>query len=185
MRRIGVIRATITTMLAVVAVGLLVAMLAAAALLVPAAPAGAATAVDRAVGALRQDPVYVDPAAERPLTAAEADRLRGQIRSSQPILVALLPSSALAETGTTANQLTTLLARQVGLAGTYAVVVGNSFRATSTADPATASALATAAFQQHSGEGTAAVLSDFVARVASARPASIRPGGFWLKGSTR
>jgi hypothetical protein len=45
--------------------------------------------------ALRRDPVFVDPAAERALTETEADNLRDEIRSpSTPLFVAVLPGSA-------------------------------------------------------------------------------------------
>jgi hypothetical protein len=56
--------------------------------------AGAQPAVDRAAQALRQDPVFVDPSAERALSASDAVRLRDQIRASgQPIFVAILPGT--------------------------------------------------------------------------------------------
>ena len=59
------------------------------------------------------------------------------------------------------------LARATRRRGTYAVVVGNSFRAVSNAEPQkTAAAEATAAFKAHSGEGVEAVLADFVERTA-------------------
>jgi hypothetical protein len=129
----------------------------------------AATSVDAAAQALRQDPVYVDPAAQQTLAPADAARLRDEIRrSGKPIFVAILPSSALTEVNATANQLPMVLGNRVGLPGTYAVVVGNSFRANSNVLPAaTVDSLATAAFQQHSQQGVAAVLDDFVTRVAA------------------
>jgi LPXTG-motif cell wall-anchored protein len=130
---------------------------------------GAETAVDRAAQALRHDRVFVDPGAERTLSASDAARLRDQIRATgQRIFVALLPVSTLAETGVSANNLPDLLARTARLPGTYAVVVGNSFRARSTGlNPVVVDAMAAAAFDQHSGEGTMPVLQDFISRVAS------------------
>jgi hypothetical protein len=88
------------------------------------------------------------------------------------MFLAVLPASAIQEAGGDVNRLPQELANRVGLAGTYGVVAGNSFRAGSTALPAgRAAALATAAFQANSGRGTQAVLVDFVNRVAAVAPA--------------
>jgi hypothetical protein len=149
-------------------------------LLMAASPVGAQTetaVLDRAATSLRRDPVYVDDRAERTIDASAADRLRRRIRDGdQPVFLAVLPSSAVAEAGNV-NRLPEVLAGRVNLAGTYGVIAGGSFRAGSTSlPPGRATSAATAAFQAHSGEGTEAVLADFVERVASVR-ASAPPGG--------
>src|SRR5947209_9033336 len=135
--------------------------------------ASAQTTIESVATALRRDPVYVDPAAERPISPVEAGRLRDQIRASgQPMFVAVLPAATLTQAGVSASSAPAALARSVGLGGTYAVVAGNSFRATSTVLPSsTAAGLATAAFQANSSNGTAAVLDDFVTRVSQAAAA--------------
>ena len=66
--------------------------LVAAVVLIAAAPAAAQDAVDVAAEALRGDPVYVDPDAERALTESEANALRDQIEGG--LYVAVLPASA-------------------------------------------------------------------------------------------
>ena len=115
--------------------------------------------------ALRRDPVFVDPAAERALTDAEADRLREEIRASDtPVFVAVLPASA-----GDADDVVRRLPGVTGLSGTYAAVVGDAFRATST-NVTTADELASAAFQAASSGGTSAVLSRFVDEVRTATP---------------
>jgi len=113
--------------------------------------------------ALRGDPVVVDPDAERALTDDEAEALRDDIRSAgTPMFVAVLPDSAGA-----ADDVLARLVEETGLAGTYAVVVGDAFRASSTQLPE-ADELATGAFQAASADGTAAVLTRFVDDVAAA-----------------
>ncbi|HVF14428.1 MAG TPA: hypothetical protein VM942_07495 [Acidimicrobiales bacterium] len=146
-------------------------------LVAPAAATAAQTTplLDRAGSALRSDPVYVDADAEgeRSLDDDAANGLRQRIRSSgTAIFLAIVPAEAIAEAGGDVNRLPAELASRTGLAGTYGVVtVGsrNSFRAgASSGPPGRAGSLATAAFQAHSDEGTEAVLTDFVRRVAEA-----------------
>lgn len=124
-----------------------------------------ATSLDDVGAALRSDPVYVDPQAERAITGAEADQLRAAIRDAgTPVFVAVLPGTAAASPEDALDDL--LAATQ--LAGTYAVVLGDAFRANST-EIGGAGGLASGAFQQHRDAGTAAVLEAFVADVAAAR----------------
>ena len=123
--------------------------------------------LDRAAEALRRDPVFVDPAAERTISPEEADRIRERIRrGGQPIFVAVLPEAAAAEAGGDPGRLAVALGEATRLRGTYAVLTGRRFRAASNALPqGMAGSLATGAFQQRSGEGPAAVLLEFVERV--------------------
>src|SRR5688572_13067133 len=138
------------------------------ALLAAAPGAGAQTAgpiIERAGQALKTDNVYVDPAAERQITDGEADELRQQIRESTvPLFIAVLPAAAVQEAGGDPNQVPAALRTQTGLAGTYAALAGDSFRA---AGPA--ASIATAAFQARRSDGQAAVLQEFVQRTAAAQ----------------
>ena len=136
-------------------------------------PDDPADPVTAAAEVLRGDPVAVDPDAERALTGDEADDLREDIRSAGvPLFVAVLPGSA-----GTPEDVQVRVAEETGLSGTYAVVVGDSFRATSSLLP-DADEMATAAFQAASGDGTAAVLTRFVDDVAaSSGPAGGGGGG--------
>jgi hypothetical protein len=116
--------------------------------------------VDDAAGALRSDPVYVDPAAERALSDAEAEELRESIRDAgEAVFVAVLPASA-APTDAEASALPRQLEAATGLAGDYVVVAGDRFRAED-------GARATAAFQAARDGGLAAVLEAYVAPSSS------------------
>ena len=104
------------------------------ALLLPAAASAQATAtgvVGEAVDALRSDPVFVHPDAETKITGAEADELRRRIREADagPVYLAILPESAASEAGGSPEGVLREIHDQVREKGTYAVVVGNSFRA--------------------------------------------------------
>jgi len=135
-----------------------VSLVAALALALP----GQAVAIDEVADALRRDPVYVDPAAERTLTEAEQDQLRAAIRDAgTPVYVAVLPSSA-----GDAETLVQSLFSATGLSGTYAVVTDEQFRAGSTVVPGTGE-IAGAAFQANRDQGTLAVLEAFVADVSA------------------
>ncbi len=143
-----------------------------------AVPANAqVTAVDAAANALRNNPVYVDSAAER-ASDVDIERLRGRIRQGDTaVFVAVLPAAAVGEAGGDVNRLPTVLAQRVGLRGTYAVVAGSSFRAGSNVLPqGQAGSLATASFQARSGDGVGAVLETFVDRVNSAAAGSNASG---------
>jgi hypothetical protein len=140
------------------------------ALLVAPAAAHAGPIIDRAVTCLDSQPVCVDPAVRRQLSGAEADALAQKIRSAGagPVFVAVLPEAAKAEAGGTAADVVRVIHRELGRTGTYAVVAGGSFRAGTTSG-FRAGPLADAAFAEHSSEGLAPVLTDFVDRVGEAR----------------
>jgi len=131
-----------------------------------------------AADALRSDTVYVDPDAERALTSEEADDLRAQIRRANagPIRIAILPESAADEAGGDPSAAAREIATDVGEPGTYAAIVGSSFRAGSTEGLA-AGELASQALDAKRSRGTAAVLSDFVGRVADARAGGLSRDG--------
>ena len=150
--------------------------------------------IDQAAQALRTTPVYVDPDAERAISEDEAERLLEAIRDNDagPLYVSLLPASAAAEAGSDPEAALAELARAVGEPGTYAAVIGDSFRAGAVGGvlPAgAAGSLATEAFDAQSGAGVAAVLEDFISRVGEVRRGGDAPdsggedgGGFpaWL-----
>jgi hypothetical protein len=128
-------------------------------LLVLAPGAAAQSPVDRAAQALESNSVYVEPQAERALSADEADALRRRIEQEAPGLhVAILPGSA-----GQPNQVTRELSSR--LDGPVGVVVGNAFRVAGSQEIEDAG---TAAFDANASEGVAAVLLDFVDRVGGA-----------------
>ena len=134
--------------------------------------ASAATFLDQAAEALRSDPVYVHPDAEVSVSDVDAARLRDRIANSNggPIYIAVVPSAARNEAGGDATDWLRQLAETLGRRGTYAVVVGNQFRAgSSILESGEAARLATRAFEEHRDQGVAAVLVAFVDEVAAAR----------------
>src|SRR4051794_8696079 len=133
-----------------------------------AAPGYAQSDLSSVGRALRSDPVYVDSSAEL-ADAVDADKLREKIRGSgaAPMFVAVLPASA----GAPAEVLEQLH-QAVGTRGTYAVLVGRSFRAGS--DRYAAGADATAARQE--SDTPEETLEAFIARVGD-RQAGRSPSG--------
>src|SRR4051812_6691780 len=141
-----------------------------AVLLTLALPGAAIAQISEAADALRSDPVYVDPDAEL-AGDIDAGALREKIKAegASPIYIAVLPSTAAASPEQALRQ----IHDEVGLRGTYAVVVGRSFRAGSDLFPA--SREASAAAQAHQGDVQGA-LEDFIARVGDLR-AGREPSG--------
>lgn len=147
------------------------------------AAAQAGPIIEGAAEALRETSVYVHPDAD--LSAQDADRIRAQVDSAEvgPVYIAVLPAEAADEAGGDSGQVLRLVGSSVGLAGTYAVVVGDQLRAgttdgTSFSQGAVPGA-ATDAASEASGQGTAAVLDAFVGRltVAAADTESAQTGG--------
>ncbi|WP_199563609.1 MULTISPECIES: hypothetical protein [unclassified Streptomyces] len=108
--------------------GLLMALSALALFLAPAAaPAtpGASTVEDVA-RALRQGPVYVDPAASDQLSPGQAAALGRKIQNAdKPVLVAVLPDTAAFPKDSVLRTLRT----ETGITGVYAVRLGDAFSA--------------------------------------------------------
>jgi hypothetical protein len=134
----------------------------------------AAGTLHRATEALRSSPVYIDPHAERAISPGDTARLRTAIGryNAGPLFIAVLPSSAADETGGDPGAALRELALSVAQTGTYAAVIGNSFRAGATAGvlpQGTAGALAAQALRAKRGAGTESVLEDFIRRVGQAR----------------
>src|SRR6059058_261584 len=135
----------------------------AALVLAPAAAAG--PVVNRAIDALQSDPVYVDPAATKTITAAQADRVRSEIRThgDGPIYIAVLPNAALAEEGGNALGVIDAIYHGIRTRGVYAVVAGGEFRAESVdLGNGKAGELASKAYDAHHSEGISPTLIDFV-----------------------
>jgi hypothetical protein len=152
------------------------------ALLALAGTAHAQNRLDTAAEALRSDPVYVDPEAERAISEAEAGHLRRAIarEDAGPLYLAVLPAAAAREAGGDSDAALLELGRAVGEPGTYAAVVGDSFRAGATEGvlPAgLAGELASRSFDAERGAGIAAVLGDFVRRVGDARAGEVGESG--------
>jgi hypothetical protein len=145
-----------------------------AVVLLAAGPAQAQGTLDRAADTLRLDPVYVDPDAERAISDDEAEELRSLISETDagPLYTAVLPASAAREAGGSPDAALRELARAVEEPGTYAAVIGDSFRAGATEGilpRGQAGELAQAALQAHRDDGTAAALAGFIRRVGDAR----------------
>jgi hypothetical protein len=158
--------------------GVFFAAVLAALVVVPFAAAGAI--VDRAEQSLASDPVYVDPAAEFHKDVNER-RVEHEVDTANagPVYIAVLPLAAEKEEGGSADGVLQALHDGLGRKGTYAVIVGNHFRAGSDGvlQPHVAGELATEALNAHRGDGPTAVLVDFVDRVASARQHGGAGGG--------
>ncbi|MFJ6898883.1 hypothetical protein [Streptomyces hokutonensis] len=102
--------------------GLLVALLLAALTMV--SPAAADTGVSTIGRALREGPVYVDPAASGQLSTADAEALAKKIKDAdKPVFVVVLPADY-----PTAN-LFTNLRTATGITGLYAIRLGDRFDA--------------------------------------------------------
>ncbi len=132
--------------------------------------------------ALKADPVYVDPKAESPVNAAEAEQLRSASRrGSTPVYVAILPKAA-ADNNGGVDAVPAAIGKAMAANGVVAVVAGTQFRVASSAtglSSAQVKALSTDAFNANnpgklSGKVTP-MLADFIDRVQAApraQPAS-------------
>ena len=161
--RAGTVRAVRRSLLAA---GLAIVVLAAVGGMAAGAPA---VVIDDVAQALQSDPVYVDPDAERALSAEEVDEVRAAIRSANtPIYIAVLPAAAADAAGGDPAEVASQLAAAVGRAGTYAVVVGDRFRAGSSELPAGQAAELARQALDAQGDDTSGVLVDFVQRVGDA-----------------
>ncbi|MDX6492875.1 MAG: hypothetical protein QOH02_810 [Gaiellaceae bacterium] len=158
----------------------LVIAAAAAAFLAPAAQAG--PIVDRAVAALQNDPVYVDPTANPTVTEAQKAELEKRILAdgAGPLYLAILPDSASAEAGGSADEVLRAIAGGVHRRGTYAVVVGRHLRAGATNNilpQGEAAKDVDQAVAAHKSQGLDAILLDFVDRVGADRSGTGSSGG--------
>jgi hypothetical protein len=143
-----------------------------------AGPAWAGPWVDRTTGHLRDDPLYVHPAARPTLSLPDQERIRARLALvGTPIFVAVLPTQALAEAGGSPGRLAGLVAASVGHPGTYLVVAGGEEGAGSnTLSEGQAANRAKVAFRKHPELADATL--DFIARVENAAgtpPATTAP----------
>jgi len=106
--------------------GLLLIIAAAALALTSPASAAPAATINDAAQALREDPVYVDPAARDQLSVADEKALEATIQNAdKPVFVAVLPDTeAFPEEG-----LLQTLRSDTGITGVYAVRLGDGFSA--------------------------------------------------------
>jgi len=158
----------------------LVIVAAAAAFLAPAAHAG--PIVDRAVAALQNDPIYVDPAANPAITDAQKAELEKRIlaNGAGPLYLAILPDSASAEAGGSPDEVLRAIASSVNRRGTYAVVVGRHLRAGATNGVLPKGEAANdvdEAVAAHKAQGLYPILLDFVDRVGQDRNGTASSGG--------
>ncbi|MEU0335574.1 hypothetical protein [Streptomyces sp. NPDC006193] len=123
------------------------------------APAASAeTSVGTIARALRQSPVYVDPAARDELSAADAETLADRIKDAdKPLFIAVLPA------GYPTARLFSDLRGATGVTGLYGIRLGDRFdaRADSTVMSATARRNLVSGVQ---GEDAKAQLADFTDR---------------------
>ncbi|MFE9723249.1 hypothetical protein ACFYQ5_06525 [Streptomyces sp. NPDC005794] len=147
----------------------------------PAAQAAAPATIDDAARALRQGPVYVDPAASDQLSASQEAALEKKITDAdKPVFVAVLPATSAYPPENLLQNLRT----DTGITGVYAVRLGDGFDAG--ADPQVMPVravenLTTAVKTSGTDTSTATQLNAFVDRaVEQARgnaPASWSGGG--------
>ncbi|GGY44262.1 hypothetical protein [Streptomyces djakartensis] len=95
-----------------------------AALVVGAPGAHAATDLSHVAGELRENPVYVDPAASGQLAASDAEALADKIKDAdKPVFVAVLPA------GYPTQDLFRNLRTETGVTGLYGIRLGEKFDA--------------------------------------------------------
>jgi hypothetical protein len=140
----------------------------------PALAQETASGTDSAVEALQSQPVYVDPQSSDVLSPGDAAKVADEIdkKNAGPLYIVVIPGSAADSFGGDPVGVLREIQSKLGRPGTYAGVIGSHFRAGATGGilpRGEAGSLATAAFNAHHSEGAAAVLTDFVDRVGSAR----------------
>ncbi|GHG56984.1 hypothetical protein [Streptomyces griseocarneus] len=120
----------------------------------------AAAGLDTVAEALRKNPVYVDPAASAQLPPADAEALAKKIKDAdKPVFVAVLPAAPEYPRSTVLRDLRT----KVGLAGVYAVHLGDGFNAAADRSVMSRNAVANLVGSvQRSGGDTASQVNAFV-----------------------
>ncbi len=125
----------------------------------PVAAPAAVTAIDEVAAALREGPVYVDPAASGQLSRADADALARKIEDAgKPVFVAVLPADH--PTGSLFTDLRTA----TGITGLYAVRLGDRFDAHADTAVMSRTAVGNLVRSVEGESGAAAQLDDFVDR---------------------
>ncbi|MHC3471924.1 hypothetical protein ACYF6T_24950 [Streptomyces sp. 7R007] len=149
---------------------LALALVALAVLSAGAPPASAATSVSTIAQALRESPVYVDPAASAQLSTGDADALAKKIKDAdKPLFIVVLPA------GYPTENLFANLRTATGVTGLYGIRLGDRFdaRADATVMSATARQNLVTSVQ---GEDAGTQLDDFadraLANMGGSAPAS-------------
>ncbi|RSN10017.1 hypothetical protein DMH25_14010, partial [Streptomyces sp. WAC 01325] len=156
---------------------LIVPAAAALAVLTAGAPgAHAATDLSQVAEALRDGPVYVDPAASDQLSSADAEALADKIEDAdKPVFVAVLPADQ-----PTGNLLLNLRT-ETGITGLYGVRVGDRFDAAADASVMSRQSVDNLVASVQSAGDPKAQLNDFVdsalRNVRGTAPASWSDGG--------
>ncbi|GAB2875357.1 hypothetical protein GCM10027074_49040 [Streptomyces deserti] len=128
-----------------------------AALMVGAPGAHAATDLSKVADALRESPVYVDPAATDVLSEADADALADKIKDAdRPVFVAVLPSDYPTE------NLFRNLRTETGVTGLYGVRLGDEFDARADSSVLSRQAVANLVTAVQDAGDAKAQLNDFV-----------------------
>jgi hypothetical protein len=144
------------------------------------APAAAAqtmtgSLVDEAVRALPTDPFYVHPEATDTVDEAQAAELQRRIaaRDAGPMYVAVLPRRVVDEAGGDENEVLRAIGRSIQRPGVYVLLAGDEFVAGATGgvglEQGATGQIADDAFEVRGDEGPAAVLREFIDRVAEAK----------------
>ncbi|MDC0771115.1 hypothetical protein [Streptomyces sp. HD] len=156
---------------------LIVPVAAAVAVLTAGAPgAHAATDLSQVAEALRDGPVYVDPAASDQLSSADAEALADKIEDAdKPVFVAVLPADQPTE------KLLLNLRTETGITGLYGARVGDRFDAAADASVMSGRAVDNLVTSVQSAGDAKAQLNDFVDaalnNVRGTAPASWSDGG--------
>ncbi|MGW1540953.1 hypothetical protein ACWCPM_12055 [Streptomyces sp. NPDC002309] len=156
---------------------LIVPVAALLAVLVAGAPgAHAATDLSKVAAALRESPVYVDPAASGLLSTSDAEALADKIRDAgKPVFVAVLPA------GHTTQNLFQNLRTETGVTGLYGIRLGDAFDARADSAVLSRSAVSNLVTSVQSAGDVKAQLNDFVdgalRNVGGAAPGSWGEGG--------
>ncbi|KUN96288.1 hypothetical protein [Streptomyces caeruleatus] len=155
---------------------LIVPVAATVAVLTAGAPgAHAATDLSKVAEALREEPVYVDPAASDQLSSADAEALADKIKDAdKPVFVAVLPADQPTE------NLLLNLRTETGVTGLYGVRVDDRFDAAADASVMSRQAVDNLVASVQSAGDPKAQLNDFVdaalRNVGGAAPASWSDG---------
>ncbi|MDX3027257.1 hypothetical protein PV413_04910 [Streptomyces scabiei] len=148
--------------------------LAALAVLTVAAPgAHAATDLSTVAAALRESPVYVDPAASGLLSRADADALADKIQDAdEPVLVAVLPA------GYPTQDLFRNLRTATGVTGLYAVRLGDRFDARADSSVLSRQTVANLVSAVQGVDEPKAQLNDFVDDALRSNPGGTAPASW-------
>ncbi|WP_338895913.1 hypothetical protein WBG99_09570 [Streptomyces sp. TG1A-60] len=155
---------------------LLIAPLAAAALAVVsvgAQSAHAATDLSTVAEALRESPVYVDPAASGLLSSADAEALADKIEDAdEPIFVAVLPADY------PTQDLFRNLRTETGITGVYAIRLGDRFDAQADSSVLSNQAVANLVTAVQGAGDPKAQLNDFVDDALRSNPGGTAPSSW-------